>query len=67
MTKDNNRVSFGKGEWVAIAAILVSIIGAWVRGELRHERTDARLTAIIEQHEYRLGRLETKVDGMEKP
>jgi hypothetical protein len=59
----NNRVSLSVGNWIALAAVLITLLGLFSSAYLNHDRLLQLMLAHQENMNKRLDKIEDKLDA----
>ena len=62
--ESNNRVSLSVGNWIALAAVLITLLGLFSSAYLNHDRLLQLMLANQEHIGKRLDKIEDKLDAV---
>lgn len=62
--ESNNRVSLSVGNWIALAAVLITLLGLFSSAYLNHDRLLQLMLANQENMAKRLDKIEDKLDAV---
>lgn len=61
--ESNNRVSLSVGNWIALAAVLITLLGLFSSAYLNHDRLLQLMLANQDNMSKRLDKIENKLDA----